>query len=72
MHQQDGEVVSALDLAQAAEHGRDIRRGVFLDACHSHEGVEDHEAWFEFGDDGTQASEIDRAVEPEDRDVEQV
>jgi hypothetical protein len=72
VHEQDRDVVLALQGAKRAEHGRDIARAVFVESGdQADEWIEDEEAGFVAGDGAVEAAEMDLVVEPELGDIEQ-
>ena len=55
VHEHDGDVVAALELAQVREQRRDLAGEVLVDAVQAHEGIEDEQPRAELVDGGGQA-----------------
>lgn len=75
MHEQHGEMVAALELAEIREQGRDLARNVFVDAMKAHKRIQDEEPRSQFGDVLGQGVAVALDIEPharrgDDPDVE--
>jgi len=66
MHDEDGDVVLALQRAEVAEQCRDFSSIVLVDAVQAHEGIEDEEARRVAAYGVAQARLVPPAIEAED------
>lgn len=67
VHDEDGDVMLALEGAEVAEQGGDLAGVVLVDAVQTDEGVEHEQAWCELADGGTQAGLVAAAIEAQHR-----
>lgn len=65
MHEQDGEVEAALELAQVGEQRGDLARCVLVDAMQSDERIEDEELGAQLGDRVSEAVAVALDVDPD-------
>lgn len=67
VHEYDGDVVAALELAQVREQRRDLAGLILVDPVQAHERIEDEEPWAELVDGGGERIAITVDVEPHRR-----
>jgi hypothetical protein len=67
VHDDDGDIEAALQLAEVAEQGGDVSGAVFVEAVQSHERVEQQELRAQVLEGGGEASLIGRLVESDGR-----
>ena len=70
VHEHDGGVEAALEVAQEAEDGGDVGDGVLVDAVQAHQGVEDEQSGLDALDGLMQALAVAFEVEAQDRDID--
>jgi hypothetical protein len=61
---EDGEIMSSLQLAQVGEQGGDFAAGVLVDAMQTHERIQHQQAWLELLDGAFEPTAIGRQIQP--------